>query len=145
MMFLISGELVYIARRLLLFHPLHPLATLLSSSTLMESVLLHLLTVNRRMWTLLLSSFLLAPIIGSLGAPGVQLEHIARDIDWEYELLGRGPRLDARARSEKSIDAIFKSLGKQYFGSCADANLLNNAQNAEILKADFGQVTPENR
>jgi len=97
------------------------------------------------MRTTLLSSLLLAPILGSLGAPGVQLEQIARHIDWEYELLGRDPRLNARARPEKSIDAIFKSLGKQYFGSCADANLLNNAQNVEVLKADFGQVTPENR
>ena len=75
--------------------------------------------------------------------PGVQLEKI-RNIDWELELLGNKSPLERRARSEKSIDAIFKSLGKQYFGTCADRNLLNNAQNAEIIKADFGQITPEN-
>jgi len=68
-----------------------------------------------------------------------------RDIDWEKELLGRSDEgLGKRARSEQSLDAIFKKLGKLYFGTCADANLLNNAQNSEILKADFGQLTPEN-
>ncbi|EEB87808.1 hypothetical protein MPER_14689, partial [Moniliophthora perniciosa FA553] len=29
-------------------------------------------------------------------------------------------------------------------GSCADPGTLNNAQNANVLKAQFGQVTPEN-
>ncbi|KAL5317161.1 hypothetical protein ACEPPN_014256 [Leptodophora sp. 'Broadleaf-Isolate-01'] len=71
-----------------------------------------------------------------------------RDIDWEKELLGRSSsdnNLEPRqARSEKSLDAIFKSIGKLYFGTCADSGLLNNAQNAAILKADFGQLTPEN-
>lgn len=75
----------------------------------------------------------------------IPLEAI-RDIDWEKELLGRSDdRLEKRARSEKSIDAIFKGIGKLYFGTCADSGLLNNAQNAEILRADFGQLTPENR
>jgi len=85
--------------------------------------------------------FMLPALVAAV--PGVQLEKI-RNIDWELELLGNKSPLERRARSEKSIDAIFKSLGKQYFGTCADRNLLNNAQNAEIIKADFGQITPEN-
>lgn len=89
------------------------------------------------------SILLFTPALVALAAPGVQLETI-RNIDWELELLGTRSPLERRARSEKSIDAIFKALGKQYFGTCADRNLLNNANNAEILKADFGQLTPEN-
>jgi len=85
--------------------------------------------------------FMLPALVAAV--PGVQLEKI-RNIDWELELLGNKSPLERRARSEKSIDAIFKSLGKQYFGTCADRSLLNNAQNAEIIKADFGQITPEN-
>ncbi|KAH8651953.1 putative endo-1,4-beta-xylanase C [Tricladium varicosporioides] len=42
------------------------------------------------------------------------------------------------------MDAIFKRLGKLYFGTCADAGSLNQASNAAVIKADFGQVTPEN-
>jgi hypothetical protein len=43
------------------------------------------------------------------------------------------------------MDAIFKKLGKMYFGTCADSGTLNQASNAAVIKADFGQVTPENR
>lgn len=68
-----------------------------------------------------------------------------RDIDWEKELLGRADNGIERRAGEQSLDAIFKKLGKLYFGTCADANSLNNAQNAAVIKADFGQVTPENR
>jgi endo-1,4-beta-xylanase len=89
------------------------------------------------------SILLFTPALVALAAPGAQIEQI-RNIDWELELLGNRSPLERRARSEKSLDAIFKSLGKQYFGTTADRNLLNNAQNAEILKADFGQLTPEN-
>lgn len=34
--------------------------------------------------------------------------------------------------------------GKLYFGSCADPNTLNIANNVNVLKSDFGCVTPEN-
>ncbi|KAF5324537.1 hypothetical protein D9611_004240 [Ephemerocybe angulata] len=37
-----------------------------------------------------------------------------------------------------------RAKGKQYFGACADPNTLNIAANVNILKSDFGQVTPEN-
>uniref|UniRef100_A0A0W0F0T3 Putative glycoside hydrolase family 10 and carbohydrate-binding module family 1 protein n=1 Tax=Moniliophthora roreri TaxID=221103 RepID=A0A0W0F0T3_MONRR len=43
-----------------------------------------------------------------------------------------------------SLDAKFKAKGKNFWGSCADPGTLNNAQNANVLKAQFGQVTPEN-
>ncbi|CAE6492061.1 unnamed protein product [Rhizoctonia solani] len=42
------------------------------------------------------------------------------------------------------LDALFKARGKKYFGTCADAALLNDAQNAVIILAEFGQLTPEN-
>ncbi|CUA69319.1 hypothetical protein RSOLAG22IIIB_08440 [Rhizoctonia solani] len=46
--------------------------------------------------------------------------------------------------STGGLDARFKAKGKKYFGTCADSALLNNAQNAAIIKSDFGQLTPEN-
>ncbi|KAI5800416.1 family 10 glycosyl hydrolase, partial [Peziza echinospora] len=43
-----------------------------------------------------------------------------------------------------SLHAKIVAKGKQYFGTCADAGLIANAQNAQILKDEFGQLTPEN-
>ncbi len=92
------------------------------------------------------STLLLTQALVSQALPDRRLSKM-NAIDWERELLGEEAVVEraANARSEKSLDAIFKSLGKQYFGTCADASLLNNAQNADVLKADFGQLTPENR
>ncbi|KAG9094413.1 Endo-1,4-beta-xylanase F3 [Ceratobasidium sp. UAMH 11750] len=42
------------------------------------------------------------------------------------------------------LDARMKAKGKKYFGTCSDQPLLNNAQNAAIIKSDFGALTPEN-
>jgi endo-1,4-beta-xylanase len=42
------------------------------------------------------------------------------------------------------LDTKFKAKGKAFWGSCADSNTINIAQNAAILKSEFGQVTPEN-
>lgn len=47
-------------------------------------------------------------------------------------------------RATASIDAKFKSKGKKYWGTAADPGTLNIAANANVIKADFGQVTPEN-
>jgi endo-1,4-beta-xylanase len=95
----------------------------------------------------IISTLLVAPIIGSFAAPSVERLHPFNQVDWETELLGRSDDndLEKRARTEKSIDAIFKGLGKLYFGTCADAGSLGHADNAAVIQADFGQVTPENR
>lgn len=44
-----------------------------------------------------------------------------------------------------SIDAVFKAKGKKYIGVATDQGRLSSGDNAAIIKADFGQVTPENR
>jgi endo-1,4-beta-xylanase len=51
---------------------------------------------------------------------------------------------DARQAAE-SINARMVAKGRKYFGTCTDQNLLNTGSNAAIIKANFGQVTPENR
>ncbi|KAF1944651.1 endoxylanase [Clathrospora elynae] len=43
-----------------------------------------------------------------------------------------------------SLDAAFKAHGKKYIGVAADQGTLSNAVNAQIIKDNFGQVTPEN-
>jgi len=48
-------------------------------------------------------------------------------------------------RREESLNDKFVAKGKKYFGTCADQNRLNAGQNAAVIKANFGQVTPENR
>lgn len=54
------------------------------------------------------------------------------------------PTLTDRQAS-KSIHEAIVAKGKRYFGSCADSGRLNSGSNAAIIKANFGQVTPENR
>lgn len=44
-----------------------------------------------------------------------------------------------------SVNAVFKAKGKKYFGVATDKGRLTTGDNAAIIKADFGQVTPENR
>jgi endo-1,4-beta-xylanase len=43
-----------------------------------------------------------------------------------------------------SIDGKFKNLGKKYVGVAADQGTLSNSKNAQVIKDNFGQVTPEN-
>ncbi|KAF2200649.1 hypothetical protein GQ43DRAFT_373303 [Delitschia confertaspora ATCC 74209] len=44
-----------------------------------------------------------------------------------------------------SVDAKWKThAGKKYIGVATDQRALTSGQNAEIIKANFGQVTPEN-
>ncbi|KAK7181851.1 Endo-1,4-beta-xylanase F3 [Paraphaeosphaeria sporulosa] len=43
-----------------------------------------------------------------------------------------------------SINEAFKAKGKKYIGVAADQGTLSNAQNAQVIKDNFGQVTPEN-
>jgi endo-1,4-beta-xylanase len=42
------------------------------------------------------------------------------------------------------LDARIKAKGKRYFGTCSDSFLLSNSQNANIIRSDFGALTPEN-
>jgi hypothetical protein len=42
------------------------------------------------------------------------------------------------------VNALFVAKGKEYFGTCADPGTLGS-EAADIIKADFGQITPENR
>jgi endo-1,4-beta-xylanase len=44
-----------------------------------------------------------------------------------------------------SLDAAFKAHGKKYFGVATDRGRLAAGENAQIIKDNFGQVTPENR
>lgn len=44
-----------------------------------------------------------------------------------------------------SLDAAFKAHGKKYIGVATDQGRLAAGQNAQIIKDNFGQVTPENR
>ncbi|KAF2470949.1 uncharacterized protein BDR25DRAFT_224612 [Lindgomyces ingoldianus] len=45
-----------------------------------------------------------------------------------------------------SIDTKFKThSGKKYIGVATDQGLLTSGQNAQVIKDNFGQVTPENR
>lgn len=48
-------------------------------------------------------------------------------------------------QAAKSINDAMIRKGKKYFGTATDANLLNVQSNSNIIKANFGQVTPENR
>ena len=52
--------------------------------------------------------------------------------------------LFSRQAAQSINDAIIKK-GKKYFGTCTDPGRFNSGQNGAIIKANFGQVTPENR
>jgi endo-1,4-beta-xylanase len=48
-------------------------------------------------------------------------------------------------QAAESIHEAMVAKGKLYFGTCTDQNRFNNAQNAAIIRENFGQVTAENR
>lgn len=47
-------------------------------------------------------------------------------------------------QAAESINDKFVAKGKKYFGTCTDQGLLSSGSSAAVIKADFGQVTPEN-
>ncbi|KAF2702848.1 glycoside hydrolase family 10 protein [Pleomassaria siparia CBS 279.74] len=47
-------------------------------------------------------------------------------------------------QAAESINAKMVAKGKKYFGTCTDQGRLTTGSNAAIIKANFGQVTPEN-
>ncbi|KAK8101405.1 glycoside hydrolase [Apiospora kogelbergensis] len=51
---------------------------------------------------------------------------------------------NAGAAAAGSLQSLMKAKGKVYYGNIADPGTLSNPQNTNILKADFGQLTPEN-
>lgn len=53
------------------------------------------------------------------------------------------PSIEPRQASV-SIDELMKKKGRLYYGTCTDQNRLTAGKNAAIIKANFGQVTPEN-
>ena len=52
--------------------------------------------------------------------------------------------LDPRQAASGSVNELFTSKGKLYFGTATDQNRFSISQTADIIKADFGQLTPEN-
>lgn len=50
----------------------------------------------------------------------------------------------AERQATDSIDKMIKAKGKLYYGTCTDQNRLSSGKSADVIKADFGQVTPEN-
>ncbi|KAJ5543579.1 endo-1-4-beta-xylanase C [Penicillium sp. DV-2018c] len=47
-------------------------------------------------------------------------------------------------QASASINDAFVGHGKKYFGTCGDQGTLSIGANANVVKADFGQLTPEN-
>ena len=43
-----------------------------------------------------------------------------------------------------SLNARFVAQGKKYFGNIGDQGTISEGRTADILKSDFGQITPEN-
>ncbi|KAH7028805.1 family 10 glycosyl hydrolase [Microdochium trichocladiopsis] len=93
-----------------------------------------------------LSAALLLPVLAAaLPAEFVQNEPelAARRANIVERQLQPEELLEARQASV-SIDQRFKNKGKKYIGVATDQGLLNSGKNAAIIRANFGQVSPEN-
>jgi endo-1,4-beta-xylanase len=52
--------------------------------------------------------------------------------------------LFSRQAAQSINDAMIRK-GKKYFGTATDPGRFNSGSNGAIIKANFGQITPENR
>ncbi|KAJ2898168.1 hypothetical protein MKZ38_004134 [Zalerion maritima] len=81
------------------------------------------------------NSILLRPLVAS--AVSIAAFKAPRNFIQAYAALA--PRQVAT-----SLHNLFVAQGKLYFGNIADSGTLSKDQNVAILKAGFGQITPEN-
>lgn len=51
---------------------------------------------------------------------------------------------ESGSSDEGSLNALFVAKGKKYYGNIADPGTLSQGSTQDILKSDFGQITPEN-
>lgn len=59
---------------------------------------------------------------------------------------GSGPLVTGTSTGSisESINEAFVAKGKHYFGNIGDQNTLSDSQAADIVRANFGQLTAEN-
>jgi endo-1,4-beta-xylanase len=57
---------------------------------------------------------------------------------------GSAGGLTGKSTDAAGLNALFVAKGKQYYGTCADPGTLSSSETTDIIKADFGQITPEN-
>jgi hypothetical protein len=58
---------------------------------------------------------------------------------------GSAAGLTGESTDAGGVNTLFVAKGKEYFGTCADPGTLSSSETADIIKGDFGQITPENR
>jgi endo-1,4-beta-xylanase len=47
-------------------------------------------------------------------------------------------------QAQSNLNKLIQNKGKKYFGTITDPNLLASSQDTNVIKTNFGQVTPEN-
>lgn len=92
------------------------------------------------------ASSTLKTIIASSSATSVKVDATSAVPVASSKQSSAAPSASAGANGANcALDTAFKAHGKKYFGVATDKNRLDAGQNAQIIKANFGQVTPENR
>ncbi|EAU39455.1 endo-1,4-beta-xylanase A precursor [Aspergillus terreus NIH2624] len=49
-----------------------------------------------------------------------------------------------RRQNATGLNSAFVAHGKKYWGTCGDQGTLSESANVDVIKANFGQITPEN-
>lgn len=93
-------------------------------------------------------ALIIAPVVAALPAEYIQLDpelaaRRANITERVVDIEDRMVSLEGRQASI-SIDQRFKNRGKLYYGTATDRGLLTRDRNAAIIRANFGQLTPEN-